>query len=319
MIIAVIFVIVGCGLLAVGADRFVTGAAVLARNLGVPALIIGIVLVGFATSFPEMLVSGMASWQGDPSMGVGNAIGSNIANIGLVLGVTALIRPLRVNSKLLKREFPILFIAMLFAWWLISDGFLGRSNGIMLIIGIIAVVMWMLRLAMQARRNHDPIEVEAKQEIAIKMSTAKAIFWIVVGLVVLFISTRMLVYGATHIARAFGISELVIGLTVVAIGTSLPELAASIVSVLKKEDDIALGHLVGSNMFNILAVLAMPGLIHPSTIPKAVLWRDFPVMFLFTIALAVVAFGYRKPGRINRFEGAGLLLGFIGYMIFLAV
>lgn len=314
MLTSLIAILAGFALLIWGADRFVIGASATARNLGVSPLIIGLTIVGFGTSAPEMLVSAMAAWSGNPDMGIGNALGSNITNIGLVLGVTALIVPLSIRSETLKREFPLLFVVMLIALALLLDGDMSRVDGIILLIGMGALVYWMVALGLRERRNADPMAGEYTDEIPAHMPMAKAIFWLVLGLIILMASSRMLVWGAVNVAQWFGISDLIIGLTIVAIGTSLPELAASVMSALKGEHDIAVGNVLGSNMFNLLAVLGMPGLIHPSVTPEAVLIRDFPAMIGLTVALFIMGYGFLKPGHITRSEGGLLLLGYLAYL-----
>ncbi|HEY0720378.1 MAG TPA: calcium/sodium antiporter [Gammaproteobacteria bacterium] len=317
-------ILCGFALLVWGADRFVHGAAATARNLGVSPLIIGLTIVGFGTSAPEMLVSAIAAWSGSPEMGVGNAIGSNITNVGLVLGTTALIAPLAVNSETLRREFPVLFAIMLFSLLLLIDGDLSHFDGLLLMGGLAAMVYWIVSLGLRERAAEkagviDPMASEFAEEIPSGLSQGWALFWVVVGLLVLLGSSRLLVWGAVNIAHWLGVSDLVIGLTIVAIGTSLPELAASITSALKNEPDIALGNVLGSNMFNLLAVLGMPGLIAPSTIPTAVLQRDYPMMIGVTIALFAMSYGFRKPGRVTRLKGLVLLLAFAGYLGWLFV
>lgn len=299
-----------------GADRFVAGAAATARNLGVSPLIIGLTIVGFGTSAPEMLVSAVAAWQGNPGLAVGNAIGSNIANIALILGLTALIVPLATNSRLLRRELPLLMVTMLAGLLLLVDGELSRLDGVLLLLGLLALIIWMVRTAL-AERNGDPLLTEFSAEIPRDMSTSRALFWLGLGLLILLISSRILVWGAVGIAELLGVSDLVIGLTIVALGTSLPELAASILSALKGEPDIAIGNIIGSNLFNLLAVLGIPGLIHPLGIGDDVLFRDYPVMLGLTLALFVMAYGIRGPGRINRIEGALLLACYFGYQTLL--
>lgn len=301
----------GFVLLVWGADRFVIGAAATARNLGVAPLIIGLTIVGFGTSAPEILVSGVAAWQGNPGLAVGNAIGSNIANIGLILGTTALIAPLVINSRLLKRELPILTLTMLLGLLLLLDHDLSRIDGAILLTGLCAMLLWMTHMGLKSSYG-DPLEHEFSSEIPSDMSMRWALTWLLIGLLVLLLSSRLLVWGAVQIALAFGVSDLVIGLTLVALGTSLPELAASIMSTLKGEHDIAVGNVIGSNLFNLLAVLGLPGLIHPLPIEDAVLSRDYPAMILFTLAFFIMAFGFRR-GHINRFEGLLLVAGYIGY------
>lgn len=304
-------VIAGFALLVWGADRFVYGASATARNLGVSPLIIGLTIVGIGTSAPEILVSAMAAWQGNPALGIGNALGSNITNIGLVLGITALITPLVVKSETLRREYPLMFMIMLVSLMLLLDGEMSRLDGIILLIGLVIMVMWMIRLSL--RRDHDPMEDEFDKEIP-RISTGKALFWLALGLILLLGSSRLLVWGAVDIAQAMGISDLIIGLTIVAIGTSLPELAASVMSALRNEPDIAIGNVIGSNMFNLLAVLGLPGIIHPTVLAPEILTRDYAYMIGLSIALFVMAYGFRGQGRINRVEGLLLLIAYFVYL-----
>lgn len=308
-------IVAGFALLVWGADRFVMGASATARNLGVSPLVIGLTIVGFGTSAPEMLVSAIAAWAGNPDLGIGNAVGSNITNVGLVIGVTALIAPLRVHSETLKREFPLLFLVMLIALALLLDSEMSRFDGIVLMAGMAALIYWMVSLGLRQRRDGpDPMSSEYSDEIPEHMPMWHAILWLVVGMVILLGSSRLLVWGAVNVAQWFGISDLVIGLTIVAIGTSLPELAASVMSALKNEHDIAIGNVLGSNMFNLLAVLGMPGLIHPGATPPELLNRDFPIMILLTVGLFAVSYGFKKPGQVTRIEGAVLLVGYLGYL-----
>ena len=312
ILLSIFAIIFGLGLLVWGAERFVHGAAAIAKNFGVSPLIIGLTVVGIGTSAPEILISIIAAYQGNPSLAVGNALGSNITNIALVLGVTAIIMPLTVRSKTLRREYPIMFGIMLLALILVMDKHLGQLDGAILISGLFVMLYWMIRQA--KREKHDPMEQEFEQEIP-NISTQKALLWFVIGLVLLIISSRGLVWGSVNIAKAAGISDLVIGLTIVAIGTSLPELAASIMSVLKKEHDIAIGNIIGSNMFNMLVVFGIPGLMSPHLIDTAILERDFPFMIGLSIALFIMAYGFKnKQGRVNRFEGGLLLGGYVAYM-----
>lgn len=301
-----------------GADRFVLGASATARNFGISPLIVGLTIVGFGTSAPEMLVSGMAAYQGNPGISVGNALGSNITNIALVLGVTALIVPLTVHSDIIKRELPILLLVMVLALLLIVDGDLSRGDGLFLLVGMFLMIFWIVRLGLRERNTDDLMSSEFDAEIPEGMPMARAILWLVVGVVVLFASSHILVWGAVNIARAFGVSDLIIGLTIVAIGTSLPELAAAVMSALKNEHELALGNVIGSNMFNILGVMALPGLIYPAAIPEGVLSRDYPVMLGLTIILLLMAYGFGgRDGKINRIEGGLLVSAFVGYMFWL--
>ncbi|MCW9023594.1 MAG: calcium/sodium antiporter [Gammaproteobacteria bacterium] len=311
ILLSILGVLGGFVLLVWGADRFVHGAAATARNLGISPLIIGLTIVGMGTSAPEILVSAVAAWQGNPALGVGNALGSNIANIALVLGATALVMPLAVQSETLRREYPVMFIIMLVALLLVSDGHLGREDGIILLTGLIIMLFWMVSLG--RRQAFDPMETEYEQGIPL-ISTGKALMWLAVGMVVLLVSSRILVWGSINIAQFMGISDLVIGLTIVAIGTSMPELAASMMSAWKKEPDIAIGNIIGSNMFNLLAVLGIPGLIQPHTLDAEVLTRDFPWMIGLSIALFAAAYGFRGESRINRLEGGLLLIAYVVYL-----
>ena len=295
-----------------GADRFVSGASATASNFGISPLIIGLTIVGLGTSAPEIFVSIVAAWQGNPSLAVGNAIGSNITNIGLVLGCTAIMMPLVVKSDILRREYPVMFVVMLVALMLIVDNHLGFWDGVILTSGVVLMIYWIVNLGLR-KNKRDPLEKEYAKEIP-RLSTQTGIFWLVAGLIILLISSRFLVWGAVNIAQVLGVSDLIIGLTIVAIGTSLPELAASLISAYKKEPDIAIGNIIGSNMFNLLVVLGLPGLIAPHTLDASVLTRDFPFMIGLSIALFAVAYGFRGDGRISRVEGSLLLGGYIAYM-----
>lgn len=315
MLLPLIAIAVGFALLIWGADRFVEGAASLARNIGVPPLVIGLTIVGMGTSAPELLVSGLAAAQGNPGLGIGNAIGSNITNVGLVLGVTALIAPLRVHSRLLRRELPLLLAAMVFGYLVLADGRLQRPEGAALLGGLFLVVIWMVYSARRAGRDET---IANELELPQAMSTARASLLFLLGLVVLLVASKALVWGAVDIAERLGVSDLVIGLTIVAIGTSLPELAASVISARRGEPDIALGNVIGSNLFNILGVLGLPGLLAPGPVPGEVLTRDYPVMLALTVLLFLFAFSLRGGERlINRIEGGVLLALFIGYEIWL--
>ncbi len=316
MLQPILAVLAGFVALTWGADRFVVGAAATARNLGVPTLVIGLTVVGFGTSAPEILVSAMAALQGNTSLAIGNALGSNITNIALVLGATALIAPLAVHSTVLRREFPVLMAIMLFTLALLTDGRLDRHDGVLLLAGLAVMLYWMVNLGLRARRN-DPIRSEYAAEIPEAMPLGRALLWLLLGLVVLLLSARLLVWGAVEVATVLGVSDLVIGLTVVAIGTSLPELAASVVSALRHEHDIAIGNIIGSNMYNLLAVLGLPALIHPAAFPPEVLMRDYPVMIILTLGLFAAAYGFRGQGRITRVEGGLLLAAFVGYQYLL--
>lgn len=322
MLLNIFAILAGFLLLIWSADRFVIGASGIALNFGVSPLIIGLTIVGFGTSAPEMIVSGVAAFEGTPNLAVGNAIGSNITNIALVLGITALVTPLIVDSKILKREYPIMFFIMLLAWWLLSDGKLSHSDGYILMFGMFALMLLVTLLGIRESRQsklsnateNDPLETEFAEEIPTDMSTSMAFLWLFIGLIVLLISSRLLVWGAVNIAHEYQVSELVIGLTIIAIGTSLPELAASITSALKNEHEIAIGNIIGSNMFNLLGVLGIPGIMTGAILEPSVLDRDYPVMLILSVLLFIFAYGFKGKGKINRFEGGILLLCYISYM-----
>ncbi len=315
MLLASVVVIIGMCLLVWSADKFVDGASGIAKNFHVPPIVIGLTIVSLCTSLPEMLVSLLAALDGNNNLGIGNALGSNIANIGLVLGVTALIAPLAVQSKVLKREFPVLLGIMGLAAVLMMDGILSQMDGFILLLALVLLVLWLLRLGLQERNA--VLEAEFEDKICVNASMKSSVIWFMIGLIVLLASSKMVVWGAVNIATLLGVSDLVIGLTIVAIGTSLPELVASIVSVLKNEAELAIGNVIGSNMFNILAVLSMPALVAPGTFDVNTWTRDMPVMFIFTAVLLAVMYGVRGAGRISRIEGGLLLSGYLGYLYML--
>ena len=312
MLIALIQIIGGFILLVWAADRLVAGAAATASNLGISPLVIGLTVVGIGTSAPEMVVSAIAALQGNAGLAVGNAIGSNITNIGLVLGITALIYPLTVESGLLRKEFPILLFIMIMATLLMWDGVLTQVDGYMLLVGLVVLLTYMVIVGME-RGESDPLIQEYEAEIPRDMPMPKAIFWLVIGLILLPASSTFLVEGAITIASTYGISDTVIGLTIVAFGTSLPELAASISSALKHEDDIAIGNVIGSNMFNLLGVLGIGAALTPITLESFVLQRDVVAMFCFTLLLFAFAWRLKGAGRINRLAGVVLLMLYLGY------
>jgi cation:H+ antiporter len=311
-------VLVGFVAVVWGADRFVHGAAALATNAGISRLVIGLTVVAFGTSAPEMLVSGMAAWTGSPQMGIGNAIGSNITNTTLVLGAAAVVRPLRVHSRLLIRELPVLLVIMVITWTFLWNNNLSRPEGVVLLLGMILLIVW---IGLQARREPnpgaDPLAAAFTEEIPEALESWKAVLWFVIGLGFLLVGSRVLVWGSIGIAREVGVSELVIGLTVVALGTSLPELAASVAAARRDEQDIAVGNVVGSNAFNLLGVLGLPGLIAPNTtVDHTVVTRDYPIMFGVTILLLGMAVA-DKNSHIARKRGVFLIAVFVVYFVML--
>lgn len=318
MVINLVIFLVGLVVLSWSADRFVYGASALAKNMGIAPMMIGLTIVAMGSSAPEIVVSATASLTGSIDTAVGNSLGSNITNIALVLGITALIKPLLVSSTTLKRELPVLLIMTLIAVYFLSDSFISSFEGIVLISLFVLVIAGMAVLSFKVEKN-DPLIAETDSEVPSNVPTGTAIFWVVVGLILLPLSAHFLVESAVFIARYFGISDLVIGLTIIAIGTSLPELAASIAGVLKGEDDLALGNIIGSNIFNLLAVLAMPGLIAPGVIDGNAANRDSWVMLGLTLLVFVFCFNLRGTRQINRYEAGIFLFIFVAYQYILFV
>lgn len=320
MILYLLGIIAGFCILVWSADKFVDGAASTAKHLGMPTLLIGILIVGFGTSAPEMVVSAIAAMEGNPGLALGNAIGSNIVNIALILGVTAVISPIVVNSNIVKKEIPLLLLIVFIIGYLLLDNFLSFIEGIILLGGFFALVVWSIISAM--RNKGDALESDMEDElIEHPMSLKAGIIWLIIGLVLLIASSRLLVWGAVGVATEFGISDLIIGLTIVALGTSLPELAASIIAARKGEHDIAIGNVVGSNMFNILAVIGIATVIAPmNNIPFEVLQRDWVVMLVLTIALLVMSYAFKaKNGVITRVEGTILIICYVAYNTYLGM
>ncbi|HIO93403.1 MAG TPA: calcium/sodium antiporter [Leucothrix mucor] len=315
MLLFTVAVILGLILLIWSADQFVDGAAGLAQHWGISPLIIGMLIIGLGTSAPEMLVAATAALQGSPDIGIGNAIGSNITNITLVLGITALIVTLPIHSNIVKKELPLILFAGLLAWFLLYDGDFSQLDGMILLACLFTAIGGMIYSSKKVSNRHDPLLEESIEELPAEMPFKKALLWMIIGIVVLMVSSKMLVWGASNIASQLGISDLVIGLTIVAIGTSLPELAASISSVRKGEIDLAIGNIVGSNLFNTLGVLAIPALISPSAVAPSILSRDMPIMIALTVLLIVFGFGCFTHARykIVFWKGAIFLSLFIAY------
>lgn len=307
-------VAVGLVFLVWSADRFVEGSAAAARHFGMSPLLIGMVIVGFGTSAPEMVVSAFAALQGNPGIALGNAYGSNIANIGLILGLTSLISPIAVHSQVLRKELPLLTAVTALSAWQIWDGRISRIESLALLAVFAGLMGWTVRQGLRAKADALGSEMEHELEVR-SMPLNRAVFRLVSGLVLLIASSRLLVWGAVEIALGFGVSDLIIGLTIIAVGTSLPELASSLLALRKGEHDIALGNVLGSNMFNTLAVVGIAGSIEPMNVGPEVFYRDYLVMVALTVSLFLFGYGFRGSGlgRINRFEGAVLLTGYIGY------
>ncbi|MBF7074910.1 calcium/sodium antiporter [Glaciecola sp. MH2013] len=316
MLTQIIIFLIGLAVLSWSADKFVYGASALAKNLGVSPMMIGLTIVAMGSSAPEIVVSATASLAGNPDTAVGNSLGSNITNIALVLGLTALLKPLLVSSTTLKRELPILLVITLIAVIFLSDNQLTQIEGVTLITLFVLVLAGMAWLSFKVEKN-DPLIAETEDEIPSNVPTINAVMWVIIGLVMLPLSAHFLVESAVVIAEYFGVSDLVIGLTIIALGTSLPELAASIAGVRRGEDDLALGNIIGSNIFNILAVLAMPGLIAPGAIDINASTRDSYVMLGLTVILFVFCFNLRGTRQINRYEGGLLVVAFCAYQFWL--
>ncbi len=312
MLIDSLEVIGGLVLLIWGADRFVLGAAAGARNLGVPPLLVGLTVVAFATSAPEVLVSMVAALRGEPGLAFGNAIGSNIVNVGLVLGLVATIKPIELKSATLRREMPALLAVTLLTVSLFLDTFMSRVDGLVMLIGLIIVMIWLARLGMRSAAN-DPMVADYEAEIPDKVSMKAALFWFVLGLVALLIGAELLVDGAINIATVLGVSDVVIGVTLVALGTSLPELAVSLVSAYKDEHGLAIGNIVGSNIFNLLAVIGVAAAIEPSAVAPSVLSVHIFVMVAFTLVLFAMTYDYDGKSELSRIEGIALFSAFIAY------
>ncbi len=307
-----LLIVAGLVLLIWGADRFVHGAASAARNIGIAPLLIGLTVVAFATSAPEILVSVVAALQQEPGLAFGNAIGSNIVNVGLVLGLTAMIRPIKLESDTLRREMPALLAVSLLTVSLFLDTFLSRIDGIVMLTGLVIVMVWLARLGMRSAAN-DPIAMDFDAEIPSDVSMPMAVFWLIVGLGTLLIGAELLVDGAIGIAKLLGVSEVVIGITIVAFGTSLPELAVSLASALKGEYGLAIGNIVGSNIFNLLAVIGVAAAISPAALAPSVLSLHIFVMVAFTLVLFAMTYDYDGKAQLSRLEGLALFIAYVAY------
>lgn len=321
MLLPVLAVLGGLVVLVWSAERFVEGAAATAARLGLSPLLVGMLVIGFGTSAPELTVSALSAAQGNPGLALGNAYGSNIANIGLILGLVALISPLAVHSSVIRRELPVLGAATLVSALMMWGGLISRLEGALL---LLALLVFMVASVIQSRREEaaaraDALATDTVQELdAHPMSLGKGIFLTVLGLALLVVSSRLLVWGAVDIAQGLGVSDVIIGLTVVAVGTSLPELASSISALRRKEHDLVLGNVVGSNLFNSLGVVGLAAVIAPIEAGREVLMRDWSLMTAMTLMMAVFALGWKgRAGRINRFEGGVLVAVYLAYTAYL--
>lgn len=298
------------------ANHLVSGASGVGLYYNLPPLLTGLTLVALGTSAPEIMVSISASLEGLNDIAIGNAIGTNIANIGLVLGLTALLKPLKIQSTLLRREFPLLFLVMLFTYSIMLNGYLNVLDGCLFLLACVVLILYFIFITRQHRPQRQ-LALEFQQASLRKTSFKVHLASLILGLVVLPISGRLLITSCEGLGHWLGMSDLVIGLTIVAIGTSLPELATSVVAAVKGADDIAVGNILGSNMFNLLAVMIFPSLIHPAAISHAVLWRDIPVMFTTTLILLWI--NYRNKKRIARWHGGILVLVYCCYIVSLII
>jgi cation:H+ antiporter len=317
MVLAGLAILFGLILLVWSADRFIEGAAATAKHLGMPSLLIGMVIIGFGTSAPELAVSVMAAVDGNPGLALGNAYGSNITNIAVIVGITAMIAPIAVHSQVLRKELPLLLVLTFIAGYQLIDGELSRLDGWVLLAVFFVVMGWSIFQGI--RGKGDPLASDVDSEIIDHpMPLNRAVMWLIIGLILLLISSRMLVWGAVFIAQSLGISDLVIGLTIVAIGTSLPELASALAAVKKNEHDLILGNIIGSGIFNTLAVVGLAATIHPLSVEMDVLYRDWTLMTALTLGLMLMGFGLTgKPRIITRADGVILGLVYVGYAAFL--
>lgn len=325
MILPIVAIVLGLGVLVWSADKFVDGAVGVAKFCGMSTLLIGMVIVGFGTSAPEMVVSAISAMQDAPELALGNAYGSNIANIALILGVTAIISPVIVVRKALVRDLPVLIAVTAVAIIQAVDGSISRLDGVVVLLVFAGVTTFNIVSELRQKKGapaEEPAAVESGESE--KLSLGKSILWLVLGLALLVASSRALVWGAVEIARALGVSDLLIGLTIVAVGTSLPELASSIAAARKGENDLAIGNIIGSNLFNTLLVVGIAAMIAPMhSFSASILSRDLPVMAVLTVLLLLFGLPVRKSrvgtdgkriGRINRIEGTVFLVAYVGYI-----
>jgi cation:H+ antiporter len=316
MLLAGLAIAIGLPVLLWSAGKFVDGAASIANHFGVSPLLIGMLIIGFGTSAPEIVVSIFAAINGNSGIALGNAYGSNIANIMLILGLTALISPIAVRSNIVKKELPVLLGITFFAVWQVLDGTVSKDDAFSLLGLFVLLLSWSIWHG--TKGDKDVLAEEYSEEINATEGTVKThLIWLISGLLLLVASSRMLVWGSVEVATFFGVSDTIIGLTVLAIGTSLPELASSLIAVKKGEHDLAIGNVIGSNMFNTLAVVGIAGTLQPMSVSADFLYRDVLVMIAATVALFVFCIGIKRQGRLNRLEGAAFLAAYIGYTYWL--
>ncbi len=312
MLVIAASIFVGLAVLVFGANKFVDGAVAVSAALGIPELLGGILIVGLATSAPELFVSAAAALEGKPLLGVANALGSNIANIGLVLGVTIMLSPKLIEVPRTLKNTTLMVVSMGLALLVLSDYRLGRLDGVFL---LSALAISLVLSVCFARANLVDDRSHVPPNYSRPVNLYNAIFVLFLGLVMVLVGAKMLVWGAVDLARVLGVSEVIIGLTIVAVGTSLPELAASLTGVFKRKSDIAIGNIIGSNVFNSLAVLAMPALIAPTGIPREVFFRDVCYMLGVGVMLLLIILTKKQKGRFSRMSGAVMLASFISYQL----
>jgi cation:H+ antiporter len=316
MLLATLAILIGLPILLWSADKFVGGAASVANHFGMSPLLIGMLIIGFGTSAPEIIVSIFAAIQGNAGIALGNAYGSNVANILLILGLTAVISPIAVKSNIIKKELPVLLGITFFAAWQVLDQNVSKDDAFSLLGLFVLLISWSIYHGMKG--DSDELASEYSDEINAHAGTVKThVVWLITGLLLLVASSRMLVWGAVEVATYFGVSDTIIGLTVIAIGTSLPELASSLVAVKKGEHDLAIGNVIGSNMFNTLAVVGIAGTIQPMAVSADFLYRDVVVMLASTVALFIFCIGIKRQGRLNRLEGGAFVLAYAAYTYWL--
>jgi len=317
LLFTIVGLVAGIVLLGWAADRFIDASVKIAKVFNMSPVMIGMVLVGFGTSFPEFVVSAIAAAKNQAGLSIGNVIGSNIANFGMCLGITSLLYPLNIHSRIVKKDFLVLFVFSLFIGIFIFSGHLTQISGVCLLLALVMYFIWLYFSSKKGEIATDALVVEVERELShdqVKMT--QTVIWWFFSLFLVFVSSEILVRSAIAMAQWFHVSSLFIGLTVVAIGTSLPELAATIIAAKRNEPDIAIGNVIGSNIFNILGVLAMPALLSPSKLASSVIYRDYPIMMLFTVVVWLLS---ALPPNKNQFSrGSGLIL-FIGFLVYMAV
>lgn len=315
MWLAVIAILIGLAILVWSADVFIDGATTLAKKFSVPSFLIGVLILGIGTSAPEMVVSVLAAIEGSPELALGNAYGSNIINIALVLGATVLISPIIIRKAIVKRDLPILVGITAIAAWQLRDGALSAIDGIVLVVLLIAVLGMQIFLSLREgyHEHEDDVVTEIDEEKA-EQSVARGLGSLFIGILMLVVSSRAIVWGAVELATFWGLSELIIGLTIVAVGTSLPELVSSLSAARKGEHDMALGNIIGSNIFNTLGVVGLAALIAPITVNPVILSRDVLTMGAITLLLvALCVYVYMTKRKFGRLSGTTLVLFFVGY------